>query len=71
MPGDSQLALHVAKTRNAANGSVNGELDNKTNMISLMRQNSLCQWCCKCFSERKKLIAHRKICPNRLDNPAK
>jgi hypothetical protein len=31
-------------------------------LVKLLRQTSCCEICHKCISEKKKLIAHRKIC---------
>jgi argonaute-like protein implicated in RNA metabolism and viral defense len=31
-------------------------------LVKMIRQSSSCDICMKCFSEKKKLVAHRRIC---------
>jgi hypothetical protein len=58
----SQMAINSEKAKKLANGSVNYKQDESNALIKLIRQNSCCSICRKCISEKKKLIAHKKIC---------
>ena len=58
----SQMAICTAKAKQMTNGSSNRKEDEKSTLIQLLRQNSICDICRKCISEKKKLVAHRKIC---------
>ncbi len=58
----SQLAIDSDKAKKLANGSVNYKEDASNALVKLIRQNSCCSICRKCISEKKKLIAHKKLC---------
>ena len=56
------MAICSAKAKSLTNGSNNSKEDEKATLAKLLRQNSLCDICHKCICEKKKLIAHRKLC---------
>ena len=62
VPPNSQLAASTKKAMSIANGSVNSREAQTAVLADLIQQNNCCDICRKCISEKKKLIAHRKIC---------
>ena len=62
VPPNSQMAASTKKAMNHANGSVNSREEQTAMLADLIQQNNCCDLCRKCISEKKKLIAHRKIC---------
>lgn len=59
----SKLILNAIKSsQSAASDNLNKQETFNFNLAKLIRQNSCCELCKKCFSEKKKLIAHKKIC---------
>lgn len=59
---NSQLAICTAKAKSMSNGSKNSKEQIKSTLVKLLNNNSCCEICRKCIWEKKKLIAHRKIC---------
>lgn len=58
-------------SKNAARNSnlaLHDELDGLTDLI---RNNIHCDLCKKCFSDRKKLDSHKRICPKKRDRNTK
>jgi hypothetical protein len=43
------------------------EYEDLKNRLNLFKQNGFCNICCKCFSEKKKMNAHKKICSEKLE----
>ena len=68
MPSSSQLAINSNLAKRLANGSVNSKEHESTYLLKLVQENSLCDLCRKCFSEKKKLNAHRKLCLKKMKN---
>ena len=62
VPPNSQLAASTKKAMSLANGSVSSREEQTAVLSDLIRQNNRCDLCHKCISEKKKRIAHRKIC---------
>ncbi len=62
LPSNSQIAVCARKAMNTANGSVSSREERQENLVALIKQNNYCDLCQKCISEKKKLVAHRKIC---------
>lgn len=64
----SQLVLNVIKSnKKTCESSIGDKRDHKSpsELVKIIRQNSSCDICMKCFSEKKKLVAHRRLCENR------
>ena len=59
---NSQLAICTAQAKSMSNGSINSKEEIKSRLVRLLNNNSCCEICRKCIWEKKKLIAHRKIC---------
>ncbi|CAF0712392.1 unnamed protein product [Brachionus calyciflorus] len=72
----SQLVLNVIKSNkkshldNLDSDKLDHKLDQKSssNLIKKIRQTSSCDICMKCFCEKKKLIAHRRLCEAKYGN---
>lgn len=62
MPSSNQIAIDSAKAKRLANGSMNIRKDESNALVKLIKQNSCCSICRKCISEKKKLVAHKKLC---------
>lgn len=64
----SQLVLNVIKSNKKTHESLIGDKKdhkNPSELVRIIRQNSSCDICMKCFSEKKKLAAHRRLCEKR------
>lgn len=44
---------------------------NQSSLANVYRKTNCCDICFKCFSEKKKLVAHRKICQAKMDTSGK
>ncbi|RNA08112.1 hypothetical protein BpHYR1_013568 [Brachionus plicatilis] len=61
----SQLVLDVIKSsKKSFESFLSDQSDqiNSSELVKIIRQNSSCDICMKCFSERKKLAAHKRLC---------
>jgi hypothetical protein len=58
----SQIAINSAKAKKLTNGTVDFKQNQSDALVKLIRQNSCCSICRKCISEKKKLVAHKKLC---------
>ena len=68
MSSSSQLSINSNFAKRLANGSVNCKEHESNHLLKLVKENSLCDLCRKCFSEKKKLNAHRKVCLMKMKN---
>ena len=59
---NSQMAASARKAYNMTNGSGGSKEAQKANLVDLISQKHYCDLCRKCITEKKKLVAHRKIC---------
>ena len=62
IPNEHILAINNRKAQAMANGSLNQKKEQESIFLNLVNENSCCDICRKCISEKKKLIAHRRIC---------
>ncbi len=51
-----------------ANGGIDSKEEQNSIFLNLIKENSCCDICRKCISEKKKLIAHRRICFKKFKN---
>lgn len=64
----SQLVLNVIKSNKKSNDCLIADQSGQkcpSDLVRMIRQNSSCDICMKCFSEKKKLTAHRRLCEKR------
>ncbi len=56
----SEMAASIKKSQSVCNGGSREE--QAAGLAGLITQNKMCELCCKCISEKKKLAAHRRVC---------
>jgi hypothetical protein len=64
----SVLSLSSKKAKQMSNGSVNSKEEQDSIFLNLIKENSCCDICRKCISEKKKLVAHRRLCLKKHKN---